>query len=150
MFRLPRAGDSAFADHPWIRRNDRAIGIGHPTIMFNLAELRGNGYDPQQLGLERIGAHTSNVEIRVVADMKSRFDVDLYPRRVGPVHRCWDTPTFDRSIGADGDAIGLWSLWGRCLPWSGERVDDPGLRRRCRQDGARGVTQPVIVWPATE
>jgi hypothetical protein len=74
-------GDLGFADHPWIRLNNEALGFAHRVVMFDIAELKGNDYDPDTLGMERLGDHTAVFEIPVlpiIADLKSRYDVDLY------------------------------------------------------------------------
>jgi hypothetical protein len=79
--RSPSTGDLGFTDHPWIRLNNSAVGIPHPVVMFDIDELRNSGYDPVRLGMDRIGDHHSQFEIPVVAvaaDMKSRYDIDLY------------------------------------------------------------------------
>ena len=79
--RSPSIGDLGFAVHPWLRLNGAMLGIDHPVVMFDIAELRFNGYEPEALGLVRIGDHPERFEIpivEVVADMKSRYDIDLY------------------------------------------------------------------------
>lgn len=81
IFRSPLTGDLGFPDHPWIRVNDEWLGIPHPTVMFDVAELRANGYNPETLGMTLVKDHSSSFEVPeadVMADMKSRFDIDLY------------------------------------------------------------------------
>lgn len=49
--------------------------------MFDVCELKENGYDPVALGMVLMGNQTASYEIPeidVVADMKSRYDIDLF------------------------------------------------------------------------
>ena len=80
-YRSPATGDLGFSEHPWFRMDDAALGLDLPTVAFDLRELLINGYHPDDLGMTRVGSHDAPFEIpemAALADMKSRYDIDLY------------------------------------------------------------------------
>jgi hypothetical protein len=76
-----RPWEFGLAFHPWLRLDNAALGYELPMIMFDMAELRANGYTPQALGLEAIGARGDPFAapvVPVVVELQSRYHIDLY------------------------------------------------------------------------